>query len=148
MRRKSVHGASRRQPIPTKSRIDSPRPRLGIETIVRHRELEPAMTGLRIGMGRSMIVSRRSFILGGAALAAARVRASAEQTEDGFTLLTLHQADARLLEGDRPATKLQSLSGNWPPPILRTRQGEEFKARFINELDHSVAMHWYGVRGP
>jgi FtsP/CotA-like multicopper oxidase with cupredoxin domain len=76
------------------------------------------------------------------------VRASAEQTEDGFTLLTMRQAEARLLEAERPATKLRSLSGSWPPPILRARQGEEFKVRFINELDRPLAMHWYGLRGP
>src|SRR5262245_16731769 len=106
------------------------------------------MTSQRIGMGRSMIVSRRSFILGSAALTAMSVRASAEQTKDGFTLLTMRQTEARLLEGDRPATRLQSLSGIWPPPIMRARQDEEFKVRFINELDRPIAMHWYGLRGP
>src|SRR5215468_8554094 len=87
-----------------------------------------------------MIVSRRSLMLGGAAMAAV--------TSDGFMLLTMRQAEARLLEPDRPATKLQSLSGTWPPPVLRARQGEEFKVRFINELDRPISMHWYGVRGP
>lgn len=95
-----------------------------------------------------MIVSRRSFILGGAALAAMPARAFAEETKDGFTLLTMRQAEAQLLSADRPATKVQSLSGAWPPPVLRTKQGEEFKVRFINELDRPIAMHWYGVRGP
>jgi FtsP/CotA-like multicopper oxidase with cupredoxin domain len=95
-----------------------------------------------------MIVSRRSFILGAAALAAIPARLVAQQTDDGFTLLTMRQAEARLLGAERPATKLQSLSGAWPPPVLRARQGEEFKVRFINELDRPIAMHWYGVRGP
>ncbi len=95
-----------------------------------------------------MIFSRRSFILGGAALASMPARVFAEQTEGGFTLLTMRQAEARLLEADRPATKLQSLSGSWPPPILRARQGEVFKVRFINELERPIAMHWYGLRGP
>jgi FtsP/CotA-like multicopper oxidase with cupredoxin domain len=95
-----------------------------------------------------MIFSRRSFILGATALASMPARVFAEQTEDGFTLLTMRQAEARLLEADRPATKLQSLSGSWPPPILRARQGEEFKVRFINELERPIAMHWYGLRGP
>jgi len=95
-----------------------------------------------------MILSRRSFTLGSAALAAMPARAFAEQTEDGFTVLTVRQAEARLLEADRPATKLESLSGSWPPQILRVRQGEKFKVRFINELHRSIAMHWYGMRGP
>jgi FtsP/CotA-like multicopper oxidase with cupredoxin domain len=89
-----------------------------------------------------MIVSRRSFMLSGAALVAMPARVFAEQTDDGFTLLTMRQTEARLLEADRPATALQSLSGAWPPPILRARQGEEFKVRFVNELDRPIAMHW------
>lgn len=95
-----------------------------------------------------MVVSRRSFILGGAALAAMPVRVFAEETQDGFTLLTMRRAEAQLLEGGRPATKLQSLSGVWPPPVLRARQGQEFKTRFVNELDGPIALHWYGLRGP
>jgi FtsP/CotA-like multicopper oxidase with cupredoxin domain len=95
-----------------------------------------------------MILSRRSFILGGAALAAMPVRVFAEETEDGFTLLTMRAVEAQLLEADRRATKLQSLSGDWPPPILRAKQGQEFKTRFVNELDRPIALHWYGLRGP
>lgn len=95
-----------------------------------------------------MILSRRSFIIGSAALAAMPARLLAEATEDGFTLLTLRPVSARLMEGDRPATRLESLSGSWPPPVLRARQGEEFKTRFVNELDRPVALHWYGIRGP
>src|SRR6478735_3180835 len=94
-----------------------------------------------------MIVSRRSFTLGGAALAAMRARVVAQETADGFTLLTMRQTEGRLLQADGPATKLQSLSGAWPPPILRAKQGEEFKVRFVNALDRPIAMHWYGVRG-
>jgi FtsP/CotA-like multicopper oxidase with cupredoxin domain len=74
--------------------------------------------------------------------------AIAEPTEDGFTLLTLRPVSARLMEEGRPATKLESLSGTWPPPILRGRQGEELKIRFVSELDQPVALHWYGIRGP
>ena len=95
-----------------------------------------------------MMLSRRSLILGGAALAAMSGRLTAEQTEDGFTLLTLRPVSAQLVEGGRPPTVLQSLSGTWPPPVLHARQGDEFKVRFMSELDGPVALHWYGVRGP
>jgi FtsP/CotA-like multicopper oxidase with cupredoxin domain len=95
-----------------------------------------------------MILSRRSFVAAAAALAAMPGRLLAEQTDDGFTLLTLRPVEALLMEGDRPPTKLESLSGSWPPPILRMKQGEEFKARFVNELDRPIALHWYGIRGP
>jgi FtsP/CotA-like multicopper oxidase with cupredoxin domain len=95
-----------------------------------------------------MILSRRSFLTGGAALAAMPGRLLAQETEDGFTLLTMRPVTAQLMEGGRPATKLESLSGNWPPPILRAKQGEEFKLRFVNEFDRPIALHWYGLRGP
>ncbi|MGE0238837.1 MAG: multicopper oxidase family protein [Parvibaculaceae bacterium] len=95
-----------------------------------------------------MILSRRSFMAGGMALAAMPGRLSAEVAEDGFTLLTMRPVSAQLMEGDTPATRLQSLSGAWPPPVLHARQGEAFKTRFVNELDRPVALHWYGLRGP
>jgi FtsP/CotA-like multicopper oxidase with cupredoxin domain len=95
-----------------------------------------------------MILSRRSFMLGSAALAAMPAKAFAQPTEDGFTLLTLRAVSAHLMEEGRPATKLESLSGTWPAPILHGRQGEELKVRFVSELDQPVALHWYGIRGP
>lgn len=95
-----------------------------------------------------MILSRRSFIAGGAALAALPCRLEAQTAEDGFVVLTARPSAGHLMEADRPATKLASLSGQWPPPVLRAKQGEEFKVRFINALDRPLALHWYGLRGP
>lgn len=95
-----------------------------------------------------MILSRRSFIVGSAALAALPRRLEAQTAEDGFIVLTARPTEGRLMEADRPATKLESLSGEWPPPVLRARQGEEFKTRFVNLLDRPMALHWYGLRGP
>ncbi|QIG50625.1 multicopper oxidase family protein [Nordella sp. HKS 07] len=95
-----------------------------------------------------MILSRRSFIVGGAALAALPHRLEAQTAEDGFIVLTASPTAGRLMEADSPATKLQSLSGQWPPPVLRAKQGEEFKVRFVNLLDRPMALHWYGLRGP
>ncbi len=95
-----------------------------------------------------MILSRRSFIVSGAALAVAPHRLYAQDAPDGATVLTARAVAAQLMEADRPATKLESLSGQWPPPVLRARQGEEMKLRFVNELDRPIALHWYGIRGP
>jgi FtsP/CotA-like multicopper oxidase with cupredoxin domain len=95
-----------------------------------------------------MILSRRSFIGASAALVAAPHRLFAQDASDGFTVLTARQAAAQLLDTDRPATKLESLSGQWPPPVLHARQGEEMKIRFVNELERPIALHWYGIRGP
>lgn len=95
-----------------------------------------------------MILSRRSFVASGAAFAALPGRPFAQTAEDGFTILTMRPVAAKLMEGDRPAARLESLSGEWPPPVLRARQDEELKLRFLNELDRPVALHWYGIRGP
>ncbi len=95
-----------------------------------------------------MILSRRSFVAGGAALAALSGRLCAEEAQDGFTILTARPVSANLMEADRPATQLWGLAGLWPPPVLSARQGEEMKVRFVNELDRPIALHWYGVRGP
>jgi FtsP/CotA-like multicopper oxidase with cupredoxin domain len=54
---------------------------------------------------------------------------------------------AKLLEGDQPPTRLWSYDGSWPPAILHAKQGEEFKVRFVNELDRAITVHWFGVRG-
>jgi FtsP/CotA-like multicopper oxidase with cupredoxin domain len=95
-----------------------------------------------------MILSRRLFVAGGGALVAAPHRLFAQDASDGFTILTVRQVTAQLMDTDQPATKLESLSGQWPPPVLRARQGEEMKIRFVNELDRPIALHWYGIRGP
>jgi FtsP/CotA-like multicopper oxidase with cupredoxin domain len=95
-----------------------------------------------------MILSRRLFVAGGAALVAAPGRLFAQTTEDGVTILTARGVEGKLMEADRPAARLLSLAGTWPPPVFRARQGEEIKFRFINELDQPLALHWYGIRGP
>lgn len=95
-----------------------------------------------------MILSRRSFVAGGAALVVLPGQIFAQTTEDGVTILTVRSVAGKLMEADRPATRLSSLAGAWPPPVLRGRQGEEMKFRFVNELDQPLALHWYGIRGP
>src|SRR5215216_6215787 len=45
----------------------------------------------------------------------------------------------------RPA-ELWTFDGKVPGPVLRARQGVEFKLRLINELDEPLALHWHGVR--
>ncbi|MCX7348300.1 MAG: multicopper oxidase domain-containing protein [Alphaproteobacteria bacterium] len=34
------------------------------------------------------------------------------------------------------------------PAVIRARQGQELKLRFINDLDREVWLHFFGVRGP
>lgn len=95
-----------------------------------------------------MAVSRRGFISGVAAFAGLPRLVRAEETADGFVIIRARIADAKLMGGEGPATKIWSYGEGAAPLILRGRQGEELKYRFINELGRAVTLHWYGVRGP
>lgn len=73
--------------------------------------------------------------------------ARAQPAEDGFVVLRAGPASARLMGADGPQTGLWSF-GPWPQPVLKARQGEDVKLRFINTLDSPITVHWHGVRGP
>jgi FtsP/CotA-like multicopper oxidase with cupredoxin domain len=45
-----------------------------------------------------------------------------------------------------PLTAVWSSAAGWPPPVLRTNQGEEFRAHITNQLDREISLHWHGVR--
>jgi FtsP/CotA-like multicopper oxidase with cupredoxin domain len=95
-----------------------------------------------------MRLSRRGVIAGMAAGMSAPRFLRAETAADGFTVMVAKPVAAKLMEGDQPPTSLWSYDGSWPPAILHAKQGQEFKVRFVNELDRAITVHWYGVRGP
>src|SRR5215208_3482086 len=90
-----------------------------------------------------MPLSRRAVLTG--AFCAA-VAAGAARAQDGFIELRARKLRASL-PGifSRPA-ELWTFDGKVPGPMLRARQGIEFKLRLINELDEPLALHWHGVR--
>ena len=94
------------------------------------------------------MISRRDVLkaAGGALLAPAPQFAMAETTADGFVVLRAAPAKAALLDGGALAEVWSY--GGWPTPVLRARQGQEFKARFVNALDRPISVHWFGIRGP
>ena len=47
-----------------------------------------------------------------------------------------------------PKTPVWSYGPVWPNPVLRAKQGQEFKVRFTNMLERPINLHWFGVRGP
>jgi FtsP/CotA-like multicopper oxidase with cupredoxin domain len=62
-----------------------------------------------------------------------------------------------VLAASQPSAELRARSapqGTWrfngsmPGPLLRARQGEEFRARVYNELSEAITVHWHGVRLP
>ena len=95
-----------------------------------------------------MRLSRRSVIAGLAAGLGGPRFVHAETAADGFIVMVAKPVTAKLMEGDQPPTRLWSYDGSWPPAVLRARQGEEFKVRFVNALDRPITVHWFGVRGP
>jgi FtsP/CotA-like multicopper oxidase with cupredoxin domain len=87
-------------------------------------------------------------VAGAAAALAVRPGFSiAQAADDGFTVLTAEAARAQLLAGAAPPTELWRFAGG-DGPVIRARQGEELKLRFVNRLDAELWLHWFGVRGP
>jgi FtsP/CotA-like multicopper oxidase with cupredoxin domain len=90
-----------------------------------------------------MRLSRRGVVAGLSALAA-RPQLSFAQAEDGFTVVTAEAKEIQLLEPSGPPTAAWQFS----QPVLRAKQGEEARFRFVNKLGVEVWLHWFGVRGP
>ena len=64
--------------------------------------------------------------------------------------ITLRAAPSRrkLLPDAAEEAELWLFDGPSPVPVLRTRHGEEFAARLINDTPAPLALHWQGLRGP
>jgi len=96
-----------------------------------------------------MLITRRQFMGSAAALAASGLPAFAQtQTADGFTEIRARAASLGLLEGGAGQTGAWLLGDAPGPAIIRARQGQEVKLRFINDLDREIWLHFFGVRGP
>ena len=96
-----------------------------------------------------MLITRRQLLGSAAALAAGVVPAFAQtQTADGFTEIRARPARLGLLEGGAGKTDAWLLGDPPGPAIIRARQGQQVKLRFINDLEREVWLHFFGVRGP
>ena len=96
-----------------------------------------------------MLITRRQFVGSAAALAACSIPAlSQTQTADGFTEIRARAASLGLLEGGAGKTGAWLLGDAPGPAVIRARQGQEVKLRFINDLDREIWLHFFGVRGP
>ena len=94
------------------------------------------------------MVSRRAFLGGAAALGLSPAVAATETAVDGFQIVRARRSAAHLLGAGSPPTQIWSFSETAAPAILRARQGETLRLRFINELDFEIWLHFFGVRGP
>ena len=92
-----------------------------------------------------MATRRRLLQAAAAGLALGRSGfAQAETGTDGFIVLRAMKAQAALLDGGEKAEVWSY--GSWPQTVLRARQGQEFKTRFVNMLEQTITVHWFGVR--
>ncbi len=91
-------------------------------------------------------MNRRKFM----AVAAATIvvpRLSVAQEDAGYTILTAEKSYMQVLGAGSAKTPTWRFLKDKPVAVLRARQGQEFRGRFINSLDQEVWLHWFGVRG-
>ena len=87
-----------------------------------------------------MAISRRALLIGLATAGAAR---SAHAAAAGFVELRAYEIKQPLLSS---SAELWSFNGTVPGPLLRARQGDEFRARVVNDLAEPISVHWHGIR--
>lgn len=95
-----------------------------------------------------MAFNRRQFLGATAAILAAPSLAAADLTADGFFEIRAQKRTLGLLEEGAGETGAWVFGPGPEPLVLRGRQGEELKLRFINDLDSEIWLHFFGVRGP
>jgi FtsP/CotA-like multicopper oxidase with cupredoxin domain len=98
-------------------------------------------------------ISRRAFLTGAAALAAAPLLPlnAAEKTKAWGALefrLAAGTTTAQLAPADYPATAVWAYNGSAPGPVLRVRQGDRLRVTVENRLAEATTVHWHGVRLP
>lgn len=90
--------------------------------------------------------TRRAFLAGAASLPALALAVQA--SEPVSHVLRAAPATLQLAPADFPPTPLWAFNGTVPGETLRLRQGEMFRARLENGLDHPTTIHWHGQRLP
>ena len=98
-------------------------------------------------------ISRRAFLTGAAALAAAPLLPlnATEKTKTSGALdfrLVAATTTAQLAPADYPATAVWAYNGSAPGPVLRVRQGDRLRVTVENRLAEATTVHWHGVRLP
>jgi FtsP/CotA-like multicopper oxidase with cupredoxin domain len=98
----------------------------------------------------SVPVSRRAFVLAGAALSLAPGLAAAPLRADDTRALRLVAARGRasLVGGAHPETAVWAYNGTVPGPEIRLRQGGRLRVVVENKLDEETTVHWHGLRVP
>lgn len=59
-------------------------------------------------------------------------------------ILTAEPATAQLAKsGD---TEILGFNGQFPAPVIRAKQGQPLRVKFVNKLDEPSTIHWHGIR--
>lgn len=91
--------------------------------------------------------TRRELLLtGGAAGLLWTLPQSGLSASDDITTITAMPASVQLAPPEYPKTKIWGYDGQMPGPIIRVKQGERVRRRFINELPQASSIHWHGIR--
>ncbi len=94
-----------------------------------------------------MPLSRRTFTGGLVGIAAAGASVPPVWPALAATpTLTARIDSARLAPPDFPETSIWGYEGQVPGPVIRLRQGERLRRRFVNELPQASTVHWHGIR--
>ena len=91
-------------------------------------------------------LTRRQFTSGLAATPIAFASPTLSFADDGFLTLKASPATAQLLAPGEKATDVWAYGETVPGPVLRVRQGERLKVRFVNDLPVPSTIHWHGIR--
>ena len=98
-------------------------------------------------------MSRRAFLSGAAALAAAPfLPLAASEKLAGSRLVEARLVAApdsvQLASSDYPKTAVWAYNGSVPGPTLRARQGDRLRVHVENRLAEPTTVHWHGIRLP
>jgi FtsP/CotA-like multicopper oxidase with cupredoxin domain len=95
----------------------------------------------------SMRLNRRCFLSSAAAiLVPFSTRAAAQNTSDGFRVLTADKIEIALGPAAAQKTLACGFAAQVPGPLLRYKKGEEIKIRLVNGLDQPVTFSCQGLR--
>jgi len=98
-----------------------------------------------------MQLSRRKFLLRGAALASAPMLGGPirlASASGGQYRLRAGAASIPLLGAGAPQTQVWAYNGAVPGPIIRLHRGERLDVDFENTLQRPTTVHWHGLRVP
>ncbi|MGH6619478.1 MAG: multicopper oxidase family protein [Alphaproteobacteria bacterium] len=95
-------------------------------------------------------ISRRAFVLAGAALSLTPALKAFQASAAGVREYRLVAAPARvpLVGGGNPETDVWAFDGTVPGPEIRARQGERLRIVVENGLKEETTVHWHGIRVP